>query len=185
MSALCQKRTFRWEPSLVPMRGIARGGGFSSYCFLSALDTFHDSHRTQTRRRGIARATCHRRLGCPSTASRPLFLIFLAFSVKSFHCCQTTGLAAVGNCVLPEGNCAVILLDASLMARASGAIRSNSLLLRSRLLIASRRLPMSVINSIRSRTTPVACSCPSCASAAFETTMPTATITLGLIRFST
>jgi len=85
---------------------------------------------------------------------------FLAFSLKSSHCCQTTGFAAVGACVLPGGNCDAIFPDASLIARASAAIRSSSLLARSRLLIASKRSPMSVINSIRSRTTPVACSWP-------------------------
>src|SRR6185503_9012153 len=88
---------------------------------------------------------------------------FLTFSVKSSHCCQTTGFAAVGNCVLPGGNFDVSFPEASLIARASVAIRSSSLLARSRLLIASKRSPMSVINSMRSRTAPVACSWPLCA----------------------
>ena len=91
---------------------------------------------------------------------------FLAFPVKSSHCCQTTGFAAVGNCVLPGGNFDVSFPEASLIARASAAIRSSSLLARSRLLIASKRFPMSVINSMRSRTAPVACSWPLCARAA-------------------
>jgi hypothetical protein len=44
---------------------------------------------------------------------------FLAFSLKSSHCCQTTGFAAVGACVLPGGNCDAIFPDASLIARVS------------------------------------------------------------------
>ena len=65
------------ETLLDTHEGFARGERlFPATVFLSALDTFRDSHRTQTRRRGIARATCHRRLGRPSTASRLLFLIF-------------------------------------------------------------------------------------------------------------